>query len=65
MYLTQKIKLKSRNISTQYIRVSDPFIHQAKDGMKSKNFIMIFDLFRDRHLVMFYKDDHINNYFKF
>ena len=52
MYLTQKIKLKSSNISTQYIRVSDPFIHQAKDGMKSKSFVMVFDLFRDCYLVM-------------
>ena len=65
MYLTQKIKLKSSNISTQYIRVSDPFIHPAKDGMKSKNFVMVFDLFRDYHLVMFYKDDNIRKYFKF
>ena len=65
MHVTQKIKLKSSNISTQYIRVSDSFIHQAKDGMKSKNFVMVFDLFRDCHLVMFYKDDNIRNYFKF
>ena len=65
MYLTQKIKLKPSNISTQYIRVSDPFIHQAKDGMKSKKFAMVFYLFRDCHLVMFYKDDNIRSYFMF
>ena len=65
MYLTQKIKLKSSNISKQYVRVPDLFIHQAKGGMKSKNFAMVFDLFRDCHLVMFYKDDNIRNYFKF
>ena len=65
MYLTQNIKLKSSNISTQHIRVSDRFIHQAKDGMKSKTLSFIFYLFRDCYLVMFYKDDNIRNYFKF
>ena len=38
---------------------SSPFIHQAKDGMKRKNFVIVVDLFRDCHPVMFYKDDNL------
>ena len=38
---------------------SSPFIHQAKECMKRKNNVIVVDLFRDCHPVMFYKDDNL------